>query len=132
MLKEIPKLFSKKASADSICSVASFAVIVYAIIAFTKAISPVDIMLLGMISLSFRAIGAFIKSSYILSNLRQINTNIKKRAIRLIDENAITFAMAKNAIDGDVLIAAPQYTANISDYMKYTTFGTFMNGKIPI
>ena len=132
MLKEIPKLFSKKAGADSICSVATLAVIVYAIIAFTKAISPVDVMLLGIISLSFRAIGTFIKSSYILSNLRQINTNIKKRAIRLIDENAITFAMAKDAIDGDVLIAAPQYTANISDYMKYTTFGTFMNGKLPI
>ena len=132
IFKEIPTLFTKKATADSLCCVSVITIVLYSAIALSREVSPVDIMLLGMISLSFRAIGSFIKSSYILSNLRQINTNMKKRAIRLIDENAITFAMAKDAIDGDVLIAAPQYTANISDYMKYTTFGTFMNGKLSL
>lgn len=132
MFREIPKLFTKKATADSLCCVSVLAIVLYSAIALSREVSPVDIMLLGMISMSFRAIGAFIKNSYILSNLRQINTNMKKRAIRLIDENAITFAMAKDAIDGDALIAAPQYTDNITDYMKYTTFGAFMNGKLPL
>jgi cation transport ATPase len=56
----------------------------------------------------------------------------EKIALRLIDEQAITFAMAKTAIDGDVLLAAPQKTDAVDDFMKYSTYGKFLNGKMPI
>ena len=39
--------------------------------------------------------------------------------------------MAKNAIDGDVLAAAPQRTKHIDGYMKHSTFRIFLAGKLP-
>jgi len=82
--------------------------------------------------LSFRALSKFFKSSYTLSNLKIIAQNGQKRAVKLIDDNAVTFAMVKNSIEGEALIAAPQKAENIKDYMKYSTFGISLGGRLPI
>jgi Cu+-exporting ATPase len=35
-------------------------------------------------------------------------------------------------VDGDTLIAAPQKCDHISDFIKYSSFGTFLNGKLSV
>ncbi|MBQ9965698.1 MAG: hypothetical protein IJP22_03100 [Clostridia bacterium] len=130
MFGSLFKLFSKKANADTVCSLGSIVCLAYTIMAFVQKVTPFDTVLLASLILCFRSIGAFINASHILSNLRQINSPIKKRAITLINDPSVTFAMAGDSIDGDVLAAAPKYADNISDYMKHVTFGNVMQGKL--
>ncbi len=132
MFLSLPKTFSKKSVADVCPSLASLFVLLYAVFGIIKGEIVLDILLLLGVILSVRALGKFRKESYMLSNLRQITTTSPKNAVKLIDDNTVTFAMAKNSIEGDTLIAAPQKCDNISDYIKYSTFGVFLNGKMPI
>jgi hypothetical protein len=67
-----------------------------------------------------------------LSNLKQISKDCIKNAVKLIDDSTITFVMAKNHIEGDALIAAPQQCNHVSDFIKYSTYSSFLNGKMPI
>ncbi len=132
MFLSIPKMFSKKSVADSCPSIASLIVLAYAIMGIISGEIVIDILLLLCVILSLRGLGKFRKASYMLSNLKQIATTGQKNAVRLIDDTAVTFAMAKNSIDGDTLIAAPQKCERITDFIKYSTFGNFLNGKLPL
>ena len=67
-----------------------------------------------------------------LAGFKQISASSPKRAVKLIGDQAVTFAMAKNAIEGDVLAAAPQRTKHIDSYMKYSTFRIVLSGKLPV
>lgn len=131
MFKSLPKIFSRHSSADIPAVLASVSVLAYAVTGIIKTEITTDILLLLGIILSLRAISRFWKSSYILSNFKQIAVSSPKRAVKLISDPAVTFAMAKNSIEGDVLAAAPQRTEHICDYMKYSTFGIFFGGRLP-
>ncbi len=130
MFGSLLKIFSKRANADTVCSVASIVCFAYSLMAFMQKVTPFDTVLFASLILTFRSVGAFINSSHILSNLRQINSPMKKRAITLINDPSVTFAMAGDSIEGDVLAAAPKYADNILDYMKHVTFGNVMQGKL--
>ncbi|MBE6776663.1 MAG: cation-translocating P-type ATPase [Ruminococcaceae bacterium] len=132
MFSSVPKIFSKKATADVAPSLATLCVFGYAVSGIIANEIILDILLLLGIILSIRALGKFRKASYMLSNLRQIASSAPKKAVKLIDDTAVTFAMAKNSIEGDTMIAAPQECEHINDFIKYSTFGTFINGKMPI
>ncbi len=131
MFINLPKIFSKKATADSTASLASLFVLAYAVLGIVNSKIILDLLLCLCVILSLRSIGKFRKKSYMLSNLKQIATSRDKKALRLISDPAVTFAMAKDFIEGDTLIAADQECKHIEDYMKYSTFGTFLNGKLP-
>ena len=128
--KSIHKLFSRHSSPDSTLCLAIIAVIAYTVTGFIKQRSTLEIMLLCEILLSFRAIGQFMYRSQMLSNFKQIISSAPKKAIKLIDDTAVTFAMAKDAVYGDTLIAAPQRTEFIGGFMKHSTFRTFLSGKL--
>ena len=128
----IPKIFSKKSVADIAPALASLAVLAYAIVGIIAGEIVLDMLILLGILLTIRALGKFRKDSYMLSNLKQISSQGSKTALKLIDDTAVTFAMAKNSIEGDTLIAAPQKCDNIGDFLKYSTFGSFLNGKMPV
>lgn len=131
MFKALPKIFSRRSTSDIPAALASAAVLAYAVTGIILTEITTDILLLLSITLSVRAVSRFWKSSYMLSNFKQIASSAPKRAIKLISDQAVTFAMAKNSIEGDVLAAAPQRTEHIDDYMKYSTFGIFFGGKLP-
>ncbi len=131
MFLSIPKIFTKKSFSDVSASLSSLSVLLYAIIGILNGEIVLDLLLSLCVILSLRAIGKFRKHSYMLSNLKQIASSKEKRAVKLIGDPAVTFAMAKNSIEGDALIAAPQNCQHIDDYMKYSTFGTFLNGRLP-
>ncbi len=130
IFKAFAGLFTKKASADIPAALASIAVGIYSVFGILQNEIILDMLLLLGVILSFRAIFCFMKNSYMLSNLRQSALPREKKAVTLISDTAVTFAMAKNAIEGDTLIAAPKRCERICDYMKYSTFGAFLNGKI--
>lgn len=132
MFKSLSKIFTRKSGADLCSAVASLAVLAYAVMGIIAGEIVLDILLLFGVIISLRALGKFRHDSYMLSNLRQISSGNSKNALKLIDDRAVTFAMCKNSIEGDALIAAPQKCKNISNFIKYSTFGTFMNGKMPI
>lgn len=132
MFASLSKIFSKNSVADICPSLASICVLGYAVAGILTGEIVLDILLLFGIILSIRALGRFRHDSYMLSNLLQISSNNPKNAVKLIDDRAVTFAMAKNSIEGDTLIAAPQKCNHISDFIKYSTFGTFLNGKMPV
>lgn len=124
-------IFTRRSSPDICACFAVIGVAAYTAFGFYINEITLDLMLLSAVILAVRSIGAFIKASYMLSNFKQICTSAPKRGIKLINDNAVTFAMAKDAVEGDVLIAAPQRTDFINDYMKYSTFGIFLSGRLP-
>ncbi len=125
-------IFSKNSTPDVSAALASIFVLVYATAGIVKREIVIDILLILCVILSIRSLAKFFKASYLLNNFSKITVNSEKKAVKLINGPAITFAMAKNSIDGDVLIAAAQKTDNISDFMKYSTYGIFLDGKMPI
>lgn len=132
MFVSLKNIFRRRCVPDVSMSLASLTVMTYAVFGIFSGIIITDILILLAVMLSFRSLACFYKSSFMLSNIRQISGSHQKNAVKLIDDNAITFAMSKNAIDGDVLIAAPQKTEQVSDFIKYSTFGIFLGGKLPI
>ena len=131
MFLSIPKMFSKKAEPDVLTSLASVFVLLYAVIGIIKNEIVLDLLLCLSFTVSLRSLSKFRKDSYMLSNFKQIVNSKEKNAVRMISDPAVTFAMAKDSIEGDALICAPQKCFHIDDYMKYSTFGTFLNGKLP-
>jgi len=132
MFISLPKALSYKCKPDVFAAIASVVTLTYGVFGILAGDIIVDMLILLSFILSFRALSKFFKSSYTLSNLKIIAQNGQKRAVKLIDDNAVTFAMVKNSIEGEALIAAPQKAENIKDYMKYSTFGISLGGRLPI
>ncbi len=78
-------------------------------------------ILLCCFLLASRGILYFKKSSYLISNFKIIANTKRKNAVTLIGDRPTTFAMARNVIDGDVLVTAAKETTNVTDYMKNAT-----------
>ena len=131
MFKSLPKIFSRHSTPDVLSVTASISVIAYGITAVFKNEIALDLILLGAVILFIRALSSFWNAGYMLAGFKQISASSPKRAVKLIGDQAVTFAMAKNAIEGDVLAAAPQKTKHIDDYMKYSTFRIVLSGKLP-
>ncbi len=132
MFASLAKIFRKCSNPDVSASLTTLFVIAYAVVGILKSEIILNMLLILSVLLSLRSIGKFRKYAYMLSNLMQLGNNREKKAVKLIDDPAVTFAMAKNSIEGDTLIAAEQKCQHIEDFMKYSTFGTFLNGKLPI
>ncbi len=132
MFIDLIKLFKRSSGPDCAASLASITTLCYAIFGILKGEIITDLLITLGVILSFRSLSSFRKSSYMISNLKLINTATPKKAVKLIDDPAVTFSMAKDSVEGDTLIAAAQKTNCVNDYMKYSTFGEFMQGKMPI
>ncbi len=78
-------------------------------------------ILLCCFLLASRSILYFKKASYIINNFRIIANSKRKNAVTLIGDRPTTFAMARNVIEGDVLVTATKETTNVTDYMKNAT-----------
>lgn len=132
MFKSVPKIFSRFSTPDIFAVTASLSVMLYSVIGILKNEITLNMLLLAAFILSVRSVAAFFRAAHTLTGFRQIAGNKPKRAVKLINDPAVTFAMAKNSIEGDVLAAAPRRTAHIDDYMKYTSFRVYFSGKLPV
>ncbi len=129
MFADFKNLLKKRCSFDilaAFCSVLTLSLCIVA--ALTQSNAYYSILLCSIILL-IRAICKFKEISTNASNLKQIINEKAKKAVTLISDPATTFAMAKNTIEGDVLVAAYRDTNFVSDYMKHIEFSQKMSGK---
>lgn len=132
MLGDFLALFKNQASHDVIVGTASVFSIALCFISSRSANSVYYFILACAITLFLRALCKFYAISAKLGNLKQVTASGSKVAVKLIGDSSTTFAMAKNSIEGDVLISAPQKTNFINDFMKYSEYGTKFSGKMGI
>lgn len=127
--------FTKKCSTDIPCFFACLFLIINCLTYCFKngsslEMSCLDSAVLCLIVLFSRALSLFWKTSYELSNLKQIATKKAKKAVSLIGDKGAAFAMAKNAVEGDALVALSHPTEFAGDYIKYTKHKSVLGGKL--
>lgn len=130
MFASLPKLFSKKCSSDVPIAIASLFTLGAAVCAVIVEDSAYELTLLLSLLLFIRALTQFLNVSATLSGFKQISVKKELTAIGLITDSATTFAMAKNSVEGDALVAVPRKTGFVNDYIKYTGFGAVVFGKL--
>lgn len=126
------KIFSKKAGADALISLSVLAVTLYSVFGIIAGEIIVTMQVILLVILSFYAINSFFEISATLRSFKQIYNSAQKTGVTLISDPAISLAMTKGAVEGETLIAAGQSADRIEDFMKYSTFSTFLNGKATI
>lgn len=132
MFAAVPKAFTRHASPDTLVLTAILSVILYSAVGIYENEITVNMLLLAAFTASLRSVAVFLRSSHTLTGFKQISGNHPKRAVKLISDPAITFAMARGSIQGDVLAAAPRKTEHIDDFMKHSTFRISFAGKLPV
>ncbi len=131
MFSSLKNFLRKKGSPDIITALASVLTIATSISAIVKSEDFLNLQILMAIILTTRAVSSFQRYQTHLANLR-VYASPYKKAVKLIGDSAITSAMAKNAVEGDTLIAASQDTEFVEDYIKYSSFSKFLGGKLPV
>ncbi len=132
MFSSLFKLFKGTADGDINVALAAIGTALYSVFGVISSETILNIQLLFMIILSVNSIKAFMRVSANLRSFKQILGNQPKNAVALINDPAITLAMTKGSVEGETLIAAPQRTDKIEDFMKYTEYGVFLNGRTGI
>ena len=130
--KGLLKIFSDEARADVSASLSVIAVVLYSVFGIISHQNVTHIQLLLCIILAFRAYGKFADASYMLSNLKIAVSSAPKNTLKLINDSAICMTMAENSVEGDVLIADTQPAGGITDFMKYTQYGSFLGGRLSV
>ncbi|MBR2043562.1 MAG: hypothetical protein IJ946_04415 [Clostridia bacterium] len=125
-------VFTKRASAESGIALTAILSTVTIMLSFINTLAGeiyYGIALMNAVSLVFRAYFRFRRSQYIYTNFLHISNDKDKYGITLIDDAPTTFAMARKAIDGEVLIAAHRRTKNVTNFIKNSTFDVDLDGR---
>ncbi len=130
MFLDFKNLFKKLCQFDVLASLCSASVLSLGITAALTESNAYYIILLCTIVLFVRALFKFESVSAQYSSLKQITGENQKNAVTLINDPATTFAMAKNTIEGDVLVAAHKNTQFVDGFMKHFEFHKTMSGKV--
>ncbi len=120
----------RRLSADVMAAISALGTIILSVAACFTAENEFEIVFSGIIVLAARAVGKFLNASAKLSNFKKIALAGQKNAVVLLNDHATTFAMAKNAVDGDALIAVPRPTDMVDDFVKYSEYHTVLDGKM--
>lgn len=130
MFLEIRSLFTPRKRAEALAGIAAIALTVYSVVALIAAINPFDLLFTGCVFICFKAVALFMRESFILGNFKIIANRKDKLGIKFIDDKQTTFPMARNSIDGDVLVASSVKTANIQDFIKNTLSENYLLGNV--
>ena len=129
MFTDFKNLIKKRCGFDVLASLCTVCTLSLCVTAISTQQNAYYIILLCSVILLVRAYCRFRDISAFIGNLKQFLTKEQKKAVTLINDPATTFAMAKNAIDGDVLVASHKKTDFISDYIKHSDFALKLSGK---
>ena len=132
MLLSLKDIFKANCKPDVLPSIASIVTLAFAVFGITEGFDVLNVLLLLSFILSTRAVCACLKATYMLTNIKTVYSNPNKSAVKLINDPAVAFSMARNSVEGDALIATTQDCGDITDFMKYSTYGVFLNGKLSI
>ena len=115
---------------ESTVAITSFAAIFYTVYALIKSLNPYNLLLFTSVTYLIKCLAVCMRNSYILGNFRIIATKKEKYAIKFIDDRQITFAMAKNNVEGDALVGLGVKSENIQEFLKHTYIDADMNGAL--
>ena len=130
MFFDFKNLLKQRSQFDVLSSLCSLLTLSLGVPAALTESNAYYIILLCAIILFVRVVCKFKSVSSKLNSLKQIANENPKNAITLISDPATTFAMAKNSIEGDVLVAAHKKTNFVENFMKHFEFHKVMSGKI--
>ena len=133
MFADLKNLTYKRCGFDALATLASVATMSFTIISALNASGEAYYtILLCSIILLVRAQRNFKNLSYSCNNIKQILSKNSSNAVTLISDPSTAHAMVKNAIDGDVLIAAGRKTNLVKDYFKHAEFSPLLSGKCSV
>ena len=130
MFVSFGSLFGKRASTDSPAALSALSALALGVYGAVSEQNAYGILLACMLILTVRAFCRFKSAGAMCGNLRQAFGTKPKKAVTLITDEPTAFAMAKSAVDGDALIAAPRSTESVSDFMKYAEYTPLLGGKL--
>ncbi len=128
----IPSLFKKQYVPESVTGVLGVMSIIYSLHTLYDNKNPYFVLLFISMMFVFKCIAVIMRASSVLGNFRIIASRSKKYGLEFIDDRKTTHAMAKNAVDGDVLVGISSPCTNILDFMKNTEIDRAANGNFSI
>ena len=132
MFKDIAGLFKNRAGHDCVISLCAILTLILCAFAVISGENVFHLILLGSLIMFARSVISFMQTSTTLSNLKKLTCKGTKHALAFIKDSPTALAMAKNSIEGDVLVAAPRKAEFIADFMKFSLFKKKFGGKMPI
>ena len=127
------KIFKKQIDADFLTAVLSVSTIIMALINLFKfdgeyASDTYFLILVSSVILSVRCLCNFFAVSSKLGNLKSISSKSELFAIDFIEDQSIAYSIAKDSVDGDILIAAPHKTKFINSFNRFSTYTSLLSG----
>ena len=132
MFVDFKNLTTKRASFDIIAALYSLLALSLGLVSAFTSHDSFLLMFLCAIMLFVRALFKFRATSAKHASLKKIVNDNPKNAVTLINDPATTFAMAKHAIEGDILVAAHKKTRFVENFMKHYDYHATMAGKVSI
>ncbi len=125
-------LFRRQYRPESVSGVLGAFSLIYAIQSLIVGKNPYYTLLFISLTFIFKVIAVYMREAYILGNFRIVASKNKKYAIKFIDDKQITFAMAKNSVDGDVLVGVDAPCVNVHDFIRNTEIDKVTNRSFSI
>ncbi len=132
MFDDFKNITKKKCNFDVLAAICSLFTLSLGVTAALTDSNAYYIILLCAFILLVRSICRFKYISAKAISLKQISNKGQKNALTLISDPATTFAMAKDSIEGDVLIAAHKKSDFIEDFIKHFDFHKTLFGKVSL
>ncbi len=129
--KALSKIFAVNSTADISAAFSAITVLIYSVFGIISGESVTEMQILLGIIFSFRALAKFFKASEMLTNIKIALSPNPKNTLKLINDSAVAYTMAENSVEGDALVADTQPANNLTDFMKYSTYGNYIDGKLP-
>lgn len=129
---KIKTLFTPQKAPEALGGILSAATLIFSIFGLINSLNPYNLILITSLILVFKCIAVNMRTSYNLNNFKIIASRSEKFAVKFIDDRHITFAMAKNAVDGDVMLGLSNPTVNVTDFMKHSTQDEPMRSRLGV
>lgn len=129
---KLKTLFTPQKAPEALGGILSAVTLIFSVFALLNSVNPYNLVLLTSIILVFKCVAVNMRTSYNLNNFKIIASRSEKFGIKFIDDRHITFAMAKNAVDGDVMLGLSNPTVNVTDFMKNSTQDEPMRSRLGV
>ena len=116
----VPSLFKKQHIVESTTGILGIVSIIYSIVALISEKNPYNVLMFVSLNFFFKCIAVCLRESTFLRNFRIIASRNKKFAVEFLGDRQVTFAMAKNSVEGEVLVGIDSPCINILDFIKNT------------
>lgn len=116
----LPSLFKRQHVVEGATGLLGLFTIIYSIIAISSEKNPYNVLMFVTVNIFLKCIAVALRESTTLRNFRIIASRNPKFALEFLGDRQITFAMAKNSVEGEVLVGIDSPCINVLDFIKNT------------